>query len=328
MNFIVGTYGPQAWKLSLDDNFGVVGASSLPVANASYLCLSDCGQYVFAITESGDDSWLTSFSVEDPSDPISCIKCEAPDPCYIVYRQGLLYTADYSQGSISVYRTSSGKIEGLVQRVCFDCRGIHPRKQLSSHVHMLKIHGGTMYATDLGGDRVHILSVLPDGRLEHKDDIVMRQGCGPRHLDVSRDGRFVYVLTEMSKELYVFDNLRPVQALILGDTSFEKQNGGDIHLHPGGMYLYVSLRDGGDSIVSFYIKPQSGTLTRRQTVPTGAHPRNFAILPEDGLMAVFCKDERRIRFYDLDARTGLLSESCRKVALPSDEESPVFGVKL
>lgn len=272
---------------------------------------------------------MTSFAVADPSKQLSRIKCVAPDPCYILFHKGLLYTADYSGGSVSVYRTSEGRIGELFQRVCFECSGIHPRKQLSSHVHMIKIQGDTMYATDLGGDRVHILSVGPDGKLEHKDDLVMRPGCGPRHLDVSADGRFVYVITEMSKELFVFDTQRdipiPIQAVILGDPSLDRQNGGDIHLHPNGLFLYVSLRDGDDSIVSFYIKPQSGTLTRRQTVPTGAHPRNFALLKDEHLMAVFCKNDRKIQFFPLDGKTGMIGGLRSEAALPSDDE-PVFGI--
>ena len=326
MELIVGTYGPKAWKLTLDGDFRPVEALPLPVGNASHLCLSDDGKYIFALSESGADSLLTSFAVGDPLRPLSTVRCVAPDPCYIVYNQGFLYTADYSGGSISVYPVAGGRIGEAVQRVCFDCSGPHTERQRSSHVHMLKICGPLMYATDLGGDRVHILDLLPGGHLAPREDLLMRPGCGPRHLDISPDGRFLYVLTELSKEVYVYDNLRPVQALILGDPSFEKQNGGDIHLHPGGLYLYASVRDGGDSIISFYIKPQSGTLTRRQTVPVGAHPRNFSILADRGLMAVFCKNEGRIQFYPLDGRTGMIGPLLSEAALPDAGCRPVYGL--
>jgi len=330
LRLTVGTYGPQAWQLELDDNFKVVESCPLPVSNASYICSSDCGNYLYTITESGNDSWLTSFPSHGPFVPVSRVKCEAPDPCYIVYRQGFLYTADYSGGSVSVYRTDDGKIGEMVQRVLFEGDGPHPRKQKSSHVHMLRIQGDTMYATDLGADRVHVLTVLPDGKLEHKEDLVLPGGSGPRHLDVSADGRFVYVLTEMSKELFVFDNSKemrfPVQALKLGDPSLEFQNGGDIHLHPNGMFLYVSLRDGDDSVISFYIKPQSGTLTRRQTLSVGAHPRNFVILEDKNLMAVFCKNAKKIQFYPIDGKTGIIGGLKAEVSLPSEKVDPVYGV--
>lgn len=326
MKLTVGTYGTNSWQIDLADDFSVLKALPLAVENASYLCKSDDGRYLFAITESGDNSRITSFLSDSPSKVVSSIECEAPDPCYIVCNRGFLYTADYSGGSISVYPAVEGKIGNLLQRVRFDCRGPHPSRQLSSHVHMLKINGDTMYATDLGGDKIHILTIGKDGKLTHTDDIQMREGCGPRHLDISADGRFLYVLTELSKELYVFDNLRPIQIVKLGDPSLEKQNGGDIHLHPGGMYLYLSLRDGDDGIVSFYIKPQSGTVTRRQFLPTGAHPRNFAILEDKELMAVFCKNSKCVQLYDLDSRTGLLGDMRKEISLPSESDSPVFGV--
>lgn len=329
MRLTVGTYDTEAWHLSLDDELNVVGAEAVPVSNASYMCTQADGGYIYTITESGEESYITSFPAKGPFTPVSRVKCAAPDPCYIVYRKGFLYTADYSGGSVSVYPAADGRVGPLFCRVCFEGNGPHTRKQKASHIHMLKIHGELMYAADLGSDRVRILRILPDGSLEHLEDLVLPSGSGPRHLDVSADGRFVYVLTEMGKDLAVFDLDRdtrtPVQLLKLGDPSLESQNGGDIHLHPNGLFLYVSLRDGDDSIISFYIKPQSGTLTRKQSVSVAGHPRNFVILPDKGLVAVFCKNADRIQFYPLDSRTGIIG-SLQKEIILSPSSNPVYGL--
>lgn len=307
----------------------IVGVESLPVSNASYMCTDPDERYIYTITESGEDSYLTSFHADGPFTPVSRVKCEAPDPCYIVYHKGFLYTADYSGGSVSAYPASEGKIGQLAWRTSFEGSGPYPLKQLSSHVHMLKIHGSTLYATDLGSDRVRVLDILPDGSLAHKEDLILPEGSGPRHLDISSDGRFVYVLTEMGKDLAVFDNCResrtPVQLLKLGDSSFQMQNGGDIHLHPNGLFLYVSLRDGDDSIISFYIKPQNGTLTLKQVVRVGAHPRNFVILPGRGFLAVFSKNDAKIQFFPLDAKTGAVGSLQKEIIFPPSS-NPVFGL--
>lgn len=328
MNLVVGTYGQRLYRLGVcPDSFSVSSCECAEVPNCSFFCLSDDGRFAYAISESGDNSAISAISLEGAMSLVSRVRCEAPDPCHIVLREGRLYTADYSGGSISVYPACEGRIGNLLQRVRFEGSGPDARRQASPHVHMLKFFGDTLYATDLGADAVHLLKVRPDGLLERSGDLTMPPGCGPRHIDISADGRFLYVLTELSNELHVFDRLQPVQLLKIGNPDFPTQAGGDVHIHPSGLWLYASLRNGDDSIVSFHINPANGRLARKQTLSTAAHPRNFVISPDGALLTVFCKNDRIVQFYDMDPRTGAVKSPIAHITLPEETDSPVFGLE-
>lgn len=92
-------------------------------------------------------------------------------------------------------------------------------RQDGSHPHQT-VEGpdGTLYIPDLGSDRIWAVA-LKDGKLELKGELVAPSGCGPRHAVFSDDGEFLiqldcleltpqgkllYVLTEMGHSLLIF----------------------------------------------------------------------------------------------------------------------------
>ena len=239
MELIVGTYGPRLWLLELGvATFDVLGFSVFNAENTSYLALSPDKRFLFAVSESGDDSGVYSFLVHpyDRLAPlpkgriemISEIRGTAPDPCHLVYvpgyfnqcgdpDNGALLTADYSGGSVSLFPVRSGRIEEAVQIVRFEGSGPDPERQTSSHIHHLIPYGNILLAVDLGSDSIHALrffdrSIRPlcDGRLDRElhlerlFDIPTPAGSGPRHLVIDKGGSHFYVITELSNEILVY----------------------------------------------------------------------------------------------------------------------------
>ena len=99
MELIVGTYGRKLLLLELGvATFDVLGTSMFDAENTSYLALSPDKRYLFATSESGDDSGVYSFQVHpyDRLKPlpkgrierISEIRGTSPDPCHLVYIPG------------------------------------------------------------------------------------------------------------------------------------------------------------------------------------------------------------------------------------------------
>ena len=239
MELIVGTYGSKLLLLELGvATFDVLGTSMFDAENTSYLALSPDKRYLFATSESGDDSGVYSFRVHpyDRLKPlpkgrierISEIRGTSPDPCHLVYipgyfnqcgdpDNGALLTADYSGGTVTLFPVRSGRIEPATQVVHFDGRGPVAGRQESSHIHQLVPFGNLLLAVDLGADCIHVLRLfdgtvrpLCDGRLdralrlERMFDIPTPAGSGPRHLVFNQDGSHFYVLTELSNELLVY----------------------------------------------------------------------------------------------------------------------------
>ena len=239
MELIVGTYGRHLWLLELGvATFDVLTTSIFDAENTSYLALSPDKRFLFAVSESGEDSGVYSFRVH-PYDrlkplpkgriePLSEIRGVAPDPCHLVYvpgyfnqcgdpDNGALLTADYSGGSVSLFPVRSGRIEAATQIVRFEGRGPVAVRQESSHIHQLVPFGNLLLAVDLGSDCIHVLrlfdrSVRPlcDGRLDRElrlerlFDIPAPAGSGPRHLVFDKSGSHFYVITELSNAILTY----------------------------------------------------------------------------------------------------------------------------
>jgi len=142
---------------------------------------------------------------------------------------------------------------------------------------------------------------------------------GPRHLIFSADGRFAYLLCELSDELSVFayedGNLRLIS------TQMAYSGGGhgsaDLHLSPDGRFLYTSHRLEGDGISAFAVDASNGTVAPVGFCPTGKHPRNFAITPDGRYLLCACRDAGAIEIYSLDAESGLPVPTGRSIEVPA-----------
>lgn len=239
MELIVGTYGQRLRLLELGiASFEVLNSSVFEAENTSCLALSPDRRFLFAVSESGDNSGVYSFDVHpyDRLKPLplgrivkrSEIRGTSPDPCHLLYLpgyynhcgnpdNGALLTADYSGGSISLFPVQEGRILPPAQVVRFEGHGPVSERQQAAHIHHLVQHGNFLLAVDLGADCIHVLrlfdaSVRPlcDGRLdralrlEQLFDIPTPAGSGPRHLVIDRSGSHFYVLTELSNEILVY----------------------------------------------------------------------------------------------------------------------------
>ncbi|MBR3291810.1 MAG: beta-propeller fold lactonase family protein [Bacteroidales bacterium] len=239
MELIVGTYGQRLRLLELGiATFEVLNSSVFEAENTSCLALSPDRRFLFAVSESGDNSGVYSFEIHpyDRLKPLpfgrivkrSEIRGTSPDPCYLLYLSGYynqcgdpdngaLLTADYSGGSISVFPVQDGRILPPAQVVRFDGHGPDPERQLSAHIHHLVRYGSILLAVDLGSDCIHVLRMFDSTvrplcdnrlnrelRLEPLFDVPVPSGSGPRHLVIDRSGSHFYVLTELSNELLVY----------------------------------------------------------------------------------------------------------------------------
>ena len=239
MELIVGTYGQRLRLLELGiATFEVLGNSVFEAENTSSLALSPDRRFLFAVSESGENSGVYSFLVH-PYDrlkvlpkgrieKLSEIRRTSPDPCHLLYLpgyynqcgdpdNGALLTADYSGGSISVFPVQAGRILPPVQVVRFEGHGPVAERQQSAHIHHLVQHGNFLLAVDLGADCIHVLRMFDSTvrplcdnrlnrelRLEQLFDIPTPAGSGPRHLVIDRSGSHFYVLTELSNEVLVY----------------------------------------------------------------------------------------------------------------------------
>src|SRR2546428_455405 len=140
--------------------------------------------------------------------------------------------------------------------------------------------------------------------------------AGPRHMVFRPDGRFAFVVNELSSTITVFayDSgagvLRERQTVSTLPEYFDGANTtAEIDVHPSGKWLYVSNR-GHNSVVLFNVDADKGTLTYVEEQGTGGFkPRHFGIEPSAKHLAIANQDSDTVLVARIDAGNGRLKPS-------------------
>ena len=212
---------------------------------------------------------------------------------------------------------------GTLAELAMKCPGAtggpDPARQQAPHVHCACFtpDGKYVLATDFSADR--ILSF----RIEEQDVIAngvaayVSADSGPRHLTFSNDGRFAYLMSELSGKVTAFayheGRLETLQEIV--SDSVGARGGANIHLSPDGRFLYSSNRLKAEGIAIFSIDGKTGMLTPVGYQPTGAHPRQFNITPNGRYLLCCCRDSNKIQVFQRDSQTGLLTDTHQDIPL-------------
>ena len=211
-----------------------------------------------------------------PIDPCPAMTTGGLVGCHLSVLDNVVYAANYSSGSIARI-----PLDGMTALVTHEGHGVRPDRQEMPHTHFIAPLPGEQYLAvcDLGLDRVFVY----DRDLLPVSAAVFPDGCGPRHLCYSADGRFVYCANELSSTVSVLSwdaenaALSHLTHVSTRDTDHGEQENYPAAIRCDGGYVYVSNR-GDDDIAVFRIEGNGDVLTRIANLPTcGAWPRDFWI---------------------------------------------------
>lgn len=295
---LIGTYG----KTESDGIFTTTLSSdgkiekptlAISVGDPSFLILNDDQSTLVSVSESGGG--IVSFDVDGDNLTLKDSASSGGNgPCYVsINKKGdKVFAANYGDGMVSAIGLSGSELNFLNNVQQEGATGEYNRK--GPHAHAILEHPSNelVYSPDLGADKVFIYSYSEEGLVPHSIPFAeLAEGSGPRHIDFSADGKFAYVITELSNQIVTFEvnndgGLNPIQTIsTIPEGYTETTYCADIHVHPSGKFVYGSNR-GHDSIVGFSVK-NDGTLELIGFANEGINwPRNFGITPDGSFMIV------------------------------------------
>lgn len=343
---VVGSYGDvsaeriRVYELNqANGSSRQVGAQG-GIADASFQRASRNGRFLYSVNESdlpadgkgnGDKAYAYAFERSTARlTPLNSQPTEGRAPCniWIDSRRRIAVTANYNGGSISAFPIAADG--SLRSPKVFHFKGGTPGsvRQEASHLHCVYASPDERYlfANDLGTDRIYkyvleeqagTLSLRPGTPAYFS----LPAGEGPRHAVFHPNGRWLYLLGELSGNVTLFNyeagNLAPIQTIEAD--SLHAAGSADIHITPDGRFLYASNRLKGDGLAIFAIDPDTGRLRRIGYQHTGIHPRNFLITPNGKYLLCACRDSNFIQVFAIDPKSGLLRDTDRTIKV----EKPV-----
>ncbi len=333
----VGTYtGPKSqgiYSFGFQASTGKMTPSVLvaTTASPSFLVEHPNRRYLYSVNEDGAGK-LSAFAIEANGGHLKLLNqvaSKGAGPCHVTidHTGKWLFVANYDGGSIASYAIHpDGTLSEAISFIQHTGHSADPERQKEPHAHSVNLSPDNRFllVTDLGLDQVLVYR-LDQNRgtlaLNNPAFTKLAPGSGPRHLIFSKDGNFVYVISEMLCTVTVFrydaphGSLSEIQTVstLAGPFKGEK-SGAEIALHPNGKFLYASTR-GPDTIALFAVDSLKGTLTAAGRFSSGGKtPRHFAIDPTGTYILAENQDSNNIVEFRIDQKTGSLQSTGAVIA--------------
>jgi 6-phosphogluconolactonase len=153
--------------------------------------------------------------------------------------------------------------------------------------------------------------------------VQVEPGSGPRHLTFHPNGKWAYLITELSNTVVAYEwdgeagRLTPLQSLSALPLDYTGVSYcAEVRVHPSGRFLYGSNR-GHNSIAIFGIDEDRGLLQPLGHVPTrGDHPRHFSLSPDGQWLLVANMNSDNIVVFQV-AQDGSLEGLGDPLSLPA-----------
>lgn len=252
---------------------------------------------IYAVGGLDGESVVAAFQIKGRSlDLMNAVPIGNGGACHVAVDDTgqTLLTAQYGTGSVAVFRLNEdGSIKQRTQ--IFQHEGgsrVFAGRQEKPHAHWVGFSPDQKFAfvPDLGLDAVVVYRCdVANAKLETHGKVAIEPGGGPRHMKFHPNGKWAYVLQEMSLKVTAFNYdaangaMTPVQTIetvsreALAKETFKTCS--EIRVHPNGRFVYAANR-GHDTITAFEVDQQTGKLTLIELEHVrGATPRNFNLDP-------------------------------------------------
>jgi 6-phosphogluconolactonase len=305
------------------------------VENPSYLCISPDGRNLHAIWEVLDwpEGLVSSYAVDPGSGQLSYLGVQGSRgslACYVTMdsRSRAAVVANYWSGSVAMFPARpDGALAEASSVDQHEGSGPDAARQEGPHAHCIVISPDDAHAfsADLGADAIFGYRIdYETGTLVRHSRLRMNPGSGPRHFVFAPGARHAYVTCELDSTIAALGydaasgQLTAIDSYPMLPPDFDGDSHcADIHVHPGGRFVYGSNR-GHDSIAMFAVDTDTGRLGligHRST--EGSTPRNFVISPDGRFLLVANQDSDTIVTLPIDADTGELGATVSVADVPT-----------
>lgn len=285
----------------------------VPVNNSSYITRSHNQKYLYSIADEG----VRAFKIMPDGDlqAINQIDINGMRGCHMsVDMDGkYLFVAGYHDGKVTVVHThKDGTLGSLMDGVFHKGIGAVNERSFRPHVCCVRVTPDNKFlcAVDNGIDQVVLYKINHTyHKLQQVDILRMGREAGPRSIHFSKNGKFAYVLCEITNVVRVYSynvvNGYPEFELIqevstLSDERDPHDAASALRISYDGEYLFCST-SGDDSVACYKIDQERGYLDRLFSLPTaGRYPKDIALFPDQQHLAVVNNGENSITTFKID----------------------------
>jgi 6-phosphogluconolactonase len=322
----VGSYtagtskGIYAWRFnSQDGSISPLGLMA-EAAQPAHLWIAPNRRTLYAVNWETEGA-VSSYHIDPKSGALAFLNKTSshgalPNQVVVDPSGRVAVTVNFASGSLAAFRLQP---DGKLSDAFYVDQ--HTGKPLSPNQSGPEQHGiqfskddKYLFIADLGLDRVYSYrfdAAAPTITPFDPPFVNTHAGAGPRRIQMSPDGRFLYVDHETDSEVSVFaidgGNLKEIQVIgTVPDDAKSHNTTAEIIISDDGRHLYVGNR-GDDSIAIFAVDPRTGILSHSENVPSGGRtPRNIRFDPTGNWFFAANENGGNVTEFKVDKANGHL----------------------
>ncbi|MDQ0203048.1 beta-propeller fold lactonase family protein [Pectinatus haikarae] len=295
----IGTYDSfesfGIYQFVFDDNTGRLSEPSLFYKTKGGKCVAIADDKILFTKESSAKSGITL--IDNKTNSLSELLTEKASPCFIAFHDNNIYTANYHDGVVMIYKVNGNNLQIIKRLSMGNEAGCHQ---------VLLLHN-LLFVPCLNLDCVNIYDAANDFSLTGK--ITFSAGTGPRHGVFTSDEKRLYLVSELSNELFYF-KLQPDKSwqlmkqlpIWLKGTA---NASAAIRLSQDERFIYISTR--GDNILSVFSISDNIPEQIQQVSCGGDHPRDFLLSPSGSYLLVVNRLSNNLLSMHIDKSSGLIT---------------------
>ncbi|MFV0393944.1 MAG: lactonase family protein [Coprobacillaceae bacterium] len=229
-----------------------------------------------------------------------------------------VFAVDYYNGQVMVGAIEKKKLKRVLSTFTIEGSSVHPTRQTIPHPSYVGFTPDEkLYVVDLGIDKVLLFDVSDEGELiiDEKSSLSLPAGSGPRKMIFSKNGKFAYVLNELTNTIMVYAYENSTFTLVQTIDTYDKvaypdeeSLAGQFVFSEDEKFAFVSNR-GHDSVSSFSVNNETGELTYRDFVDTSFNPIDLYIV-NNRWIVIACQKGGNVEVAEyLPEKDGLLYET-------------------
>ncbi|MGI8634488.1 MAG: lactonase family protein [Segetibacter sp.] len=336
---LIGTYTQKGSKGIYVYRFNTTTGTAEWVSNTdsalspSFVVIAPDEKHVYAVNETGgkNPGMVSSYAFDKSTGKLSFINRQPTGgdaPCHLAISKDNKWVtvANYSGGSLAAFAVNKdGSLNPYNQLIQHEGNSVNKGRQEKPHVHETVFSPGEdyLFTPDLGTDKVVTYKFNSASQKPLSPAATpfatVQAGNGPRHISFHPNGKFAYVIEELSGTVgvYSYNNgkLSFLQSIATHPADFTgKPGSAEVALSPDGKFLYASNRGEENNLAIFSVNSSTGKLQLKGYQSTlGKAPRHFVIDPSGTYLLAANQDSDNIVIFRRNKQTGMLQETGNQI---------------
>ncbi len=289
------------------------------ISNSSYLTISHNGRYLYSITDFGVEAYR--IAKDGTLSEINHASINGMRGCYLAtdFTDRYLFVAGYHDGKLTVLRLlEDGSVGGITDEIFHKGLGSVAERNFRPHINCARMTHDNKYllVADQGMDHVNVYRFdLEKGKTALADIIRSDLESAPRHIKISEDGRFIYIVHELKcyidvysyeerNDMPYFEKIQTVQEIELDSGSNNAASA--LSFSQDYNYLLSSI-SGNNSVVVYHVDKETGMLSEILCLPvSGEYPKDAAFFPDNRFLVSLNHESDNMTFFRVDLKAGTL----------------------